>query len=492
MYIQYLKGINSLIQLKKIKVSDNKKKFVLPIIRPTVSHWLEYVIAIIMSKRGHEVLVIYDLFNNLKFTHKYQTSSKNILMKYIVNRFMRQVFFLKNVPIYLLLRLSGVKVVTCRVKSKFRGEVNQKDRHFISSMRRYLAGNNVSNWPFIDSYVQNSIENDLSIIYFLIKKYCTKESNIFISHGIYHTWGPFYDFYLDNMNDIRILVYGASVYRPGSIIFCNGPLQISMPIQIKSHAQNDSSYLDIKDRVNGDSIDQESYIFETSEVELKGNEIIIKNKHEFLFNISKDPSYVVSLFPNCIWDGDITERDKLFTGILDWINKTVSLISDDSLIIIRAHPAEATLWSHQSKLRGLLAHDILNRVVFIPPGSKISSFDVARASDLCVVYDSTIGVEFAYEEIPVIMAAKSRYNYCPGIKNPSSIDEYQKAINQKFSNVNTHKELIGNYWNEINNSLLYSLEGYKGEGFSSLPDFKKMKKNNQIEYLVDDIVSYFQ
>jgi hypothetical protein len=81
-------------------------------------------------------------------------------------------------------------------------------------------------------------------------------------------------------------------------------------------------------------------------------------------------------------------------------------------LVIRIHPAEIRL--ELARTRSMLAEflqtvSLPTNVVVVPPESDVSSYALARMSVAGLVYTSTMGLEMAAMDIPVIVAGRVHY-----------------------------------------------------------------------------------
>ena len=125
---------------------------------------------------------------------------------------------------------------------------------------------------------------------------------------------------------------------------------------------------------------------------------------------------VVLVFTNVIFDTSQIYANAIFDHMFDWLQETIALVSqsDEALVIVRAHPDEArggresqepiATWIEQQ------GYGDRPNVVFIPPTEYVSSYELIRLCDFCVVYNSTIGIEATLLGKPVITGGHTRYD----------------------------------------------------------------------------------
>lgn len=123
----------------------------------------------------------------------------------------------------------------------------------------------------------------------------------------------------------------------------------------------------------------------------------------------------VGLFPNFVWDSTVLDRNLYFDSLFDWIIETIKFFSEELKnvnLIIRDHPAPNIYKSQKSvlEIKSLVKPYLSNQNIFyLPPESKITSYDVMNVIQLGLVYNSTIGLEIMHQNIPVIISGKVHY-----------------------------------------------------------------------------------
>ncbi len=109
---------------------------------------------------------------------------------------------------------------------------------------------------------------------------------------------------------------------------------------------------------------------------------------------------IISIFTNIVWDSNALDKDDAFESMMDWVFTTIdyTAAAPGTTLIIRAHPGE---FKCAFRTRTTVRAMIVNRYGYIPHHlrmvdgeSELSSYEIARMSDRCAVYTSTLGVEF--------------------------------------------------------------------------------------------------
>lgn len=106
-------------------------------------------------------------------------------------------------------------------------------------------------------------------------------------------------------------------------------------------------------------------------------------------------------------------------GIEEILN---GLKDENILFIIRAHPNLKKLFNDQIIELNAIVRKRYN-VKYIPPSSKISSYELIEICDIILTFGSTIGIEAAYMGKPSILMGVSSYRGLGGTIEPESHDE---------------------------------------------------------------------
>ena len=114
-----------------------------------------------------------------------------------------------------------------------------------------------------------------------------------------------------------------------------------------------------------------------------------------------------------VWDAQLHYRQRAFANQVDWVKKTIEHFArrTDVQLAIRVHPAEVTgsLPSRQPIAAEIEAAfpKLPKNIALIKPGSDISTYALAQASDAVIIYATKTGIELAARGIPVIVAGES-------------------------------------------------------------------------------------
>ena len=143
-------------------------------------------------------------------------------------------------------------------------------------------------------------------------------------------------------------------------------------------------------------------------------------------------SQTVGMFTNLIWDASLEVEDAPFPDVLEWIGTTIDALGgrEDVQLVVKTHPAESMLGTNQSvsawisdRYDGLPAN-----VELLNPETNIDTYELIGDLDAGVVYNSTVGLEMAYEGVPVIVAGDTHYRGLGFTVDPDTKAEYHNLL----------------------------------------------------------------
>lgn len=138
------------------------------------------------------------------------------------------------------------------------------------------------------------------------------------------------------------------------------------------------------------------------------------------------------LFTNLLWDGSLSGSAVTFENPLEWVKETVEYVDgmEDLQLIIKPHPAEAHRETHikiSDWVRSEL--DVPDNVYLLEPDTSISPYEIMEKIDFSIVYNSTVGLESAYDGVPVITTGDTHYKYLGFTYDPQTPAEYFDLLN---------------------------------------------------------------
>ncbi len=279
----------------------------------------------------------------------------------------------------------------------------------VGAMYRYYKSLTFDNDAFRlgKEYLYTSLVN-----YFQIKKSCKLKTYeyVLLSHGIYCTWGPVTSF-LKN-NDIHYVCYDRAKTKSN----CNFNIDTPSPIWDFSPAWTRLSDFRLSkveiERVNNYLSDRELQKGDVYSYNTKGKELDVNALREKL-GIGGEKK-VITIFTNLIWDAANVSRDIAFTSPLDCVKRTIEYYGQrgDISIVIRSHPAEKVLGTNErygELIKSNIDSSLLKNTTIIEPEDEINSFSVIEISDIGIVHTSTVGLEMAMADKPVVLISDTHY-----------------------------------------------------------------------------------
>ena len=331
----YFYLILSLILINLKFSNDNKyksKKIIIAPIRVSPSHYLEFFYGCYLAKKGADISALIDIDNVIK---KCNYSKRNSFTEKKI----------KNILIRIVCFISNIKIIPITKESKILINNGYKSNHVKSEVNRLFYTKTSFNENLKD--LSDSVELDHRRIYRTLEGIkINKNTSFFFSHGIYY-WGLIYDF-CKNKN-INFRIYYPAPYIKNKLYLSKENVVTGFPDNIKNNStdnfykkSNKEAKEIIESRLKYLSYDQKSF---------KKNKASSSYLKEKLEKKVKKYKNIISFFPNVLFDNNLPERNSIFNGIIECINETIDNLKEENLLIIRAHPAEAALWSGYTKLK---------------------------------------------------------------------------------------------------------------------------------------------
>jgi len=157
---------------------------------------------------------------------------------------------------------------------------------------------------------------------------------------------------------------------------------------------------------------------------------------EDFLELSKGFEQIVPVFTNVIFDTSQVHANTVFPQMFAWLDLVLNMIRThpETLFVIRAHPDEMREGkkSRESVQEWVNVNGIeqLPNVIFVGADGALSSYDLIRRSKFVIVYNSSIGLEAALLDVPVLCGGKARYTLYPTVFLPQSVGEYQEKAEQ--------------------------------------------------------------
>ena len=160
-------------------------------------------------------------------------------------------------------------------------------------------------------------------------------------------------------------------------------------------------------------------------------------------------------FPNMTFDSAAVGRETVFSGVLDWMLKTILYFTKhpEWQLIIRCHPAESNLTRRSlDRIEDGIAEKypaLPQNIRLIGSGENADSYALMDAATCGLAYTSTTGLEMIAMGKPVIIAGQARYAGLGFTEEPASQEEYfsrlKTFLTQPVNVDPLHRELLLRY-----------------------------------------------
>jgi hypothetical protein len=252
---------------------------------------------------------------------------------------------------------------------------------------------------------------------------------VFVSHGIYVTWGVLTE--LAVQRGIRTVVYGYG-YRRGTILMSVGASYHStLTADDAEHwageeltgIQEEQIRQYLQSRANG-GLDWIAY---------NSNPTVTSRVLRQRLGV---PSHkpVVGFFLNIPWDAAVVFRHATFQSMVAWLHESLLFAASHPGVewVFRCHPAEHRFESRDQEtcldiIQNILP-DVPSHIHILAPEAPINTYDLAGMIDLAVVYTTKVGLEFAARGLPVIVTGDAFYRGKGFTWDPATPQEYFELL----------------------------------------------------------------
>lgn len=267
----------------------------------------------------------------------------------------------------------------------------------------------------IAKYIRQEFEPDLLL------------SNV----AVYSAWAP-YVHYFKSLN-IPYWTISATANDDGAII-----INLMDLFKNPDRFNNYKNWRGSKDLSSNEAKELESFISQRKKGDfavLRGLNLVDQGIEQILSMSKKRRN--IFLFSNVYWDLVTTEKGAIFESMSDWVLSTIDMLSQspNTHLYIKPHPSE--LYSSDKSSWGvkniILKHygTLPHNVTIIDPELNISPYSLFDYIDLGIVFNGTLGLEMAIEDIPVIAVGRGPYTGSNVLTEPASIQEYKEYLHQK-------------------------------------------------------------
>ncbi len=234
--------------------------------------------------------------------------------------------------------------------------------------------------------------------------------------------------------DIPSYSYGRG-YRDKTLIFGNYENRVPHPqftrtdtideYLDKSLSQNQENKIEsiMKGRADGGAV--------RSDLISKADETVDSNSNR-----------TFAIFTNLMWDGSLETEENLFETPFEWLKSILTYLEDkDVKVILKTHPAEADRITNETVMDWLEENfeELPENLEVLPPDTEVSPYELMENVDKGLVWNSTIGLEMAYNGFPVVVSGDTHYKNLDITFDPKTKDEYFDMLDK---NLEMSEEMI--------------------------------------------------
>lgn len=369
-------------------------------------------------------------------------------------------------------------------------------KHAKTSVDRFFKGEKVDVKSY-NNIFKKELVNACIVVEVAKSAYEIYQPDVLVtSHGVYSSWGPFYDYFKKQNIDTHI--YGIDHYTFDGIAFDrdNSFNEYFKKVRNESYLNNEEEqelFDFIKLRMSGKNGDTSYYdAFKTTD---DIGELINKIKFD---NFEKN----YALFANLPWDASLFDSHTVFKDVYEWVKETIDFFREKKSLqlIIKVHPAERVRNSKYTVSDFIKAHYnyLPSNIKILEPDTKIKAYDLFKYIDAGIVYNGTVGMELALNKIPVITCGRAHYSgkgFTIDIRNKEMYREVLINLNYNFDEKKYNLAKVYSYFYFIKSSLPYNLLKFSGDSWAetdmnieSLNDLLP-GKNKYLDNICDSIIN---
>jgi hypothetical protein len=142
---------------------------------------------------------------------------------------------------------------------------------------------------------------------------------------------------------------------------------------------------------------------------------------------------IAGMFTNLIWDASLNTDDFApYTDALQWIRETVEAFADQSDVglVVKTHPAETAHGTRQpvGEYVRTTCGPLPPNVDVLPPDTPVNTYQMMHDIDAGIVYNTTVGLEMAYQGYPVVVAGDTHYRGLGFTHDPETKSAYHDTL----------------------------------------------------------------
>lgn len=305
--------------------------------------------------------------------------------------------------------LIGDLVVASTVRSFLSNGPDWNNPQFIATTRKAIKSAQL----LVDQYTQLLNQSNYN--------------KLVMSHGIYLSWGIL--FRIARSKGIAVDVYGSS-YRKNTLRFYhntpNAPIPEGEWDSFKSTALSKAEMKALDQYISGRATQKDDNISlfdDKDNIPTHITSFISQQKEKKLF----------CLFTNIAWDAFAFANAKKFSSMNDWIKETILFFNQrsDAALIIKAHPAEIYHKTPEEyRVRSYVnTLNLQDNILLITENESVKPFWLYEKIDFGLIHISTVGIEMALKNIPVLTSgANGHYSNKGFTIDPVDKEDYFQKL----------------------------------------------------------------
>ena len=506
-YYKILKKLDSLVPPNKIK----GKRIVFNLVRSYNPGplFFESFLAIKLREYGAKVSVVID--GNILKHHdevQYEGFVKDNNLKFpkikICNNFLKKLSLYKEYSEFInekeLVDISSMAESLIKRKNYFYKNINLKPYIDASLVRFYQSAAGFtgkdSNYNKIERiFTENAILS--ALIASKVEEFLHPDI-IITSHGIYSTWGPFYEYF--KQKNKKVITYDFSNYTNNGVNFSKRGLV--------ANGCDDGFFNEYKNKIDITVAEKsirdifyKRFKGKSADLTLYGNFTEDDNLLRKIKNIASRKKVFV-LFPNILWDVSLTDVNNIFNSPIEWLTETIKFFEkeENKLLVIRDHPAGASFMKTRIDIREIVKSEFgkdvrdIKNFILIPSNNSIKSYSLFPIIKAGIVYNGTIGLEMMYKKIPVLIAGKAPYSFKGFTMDFETKEEYFQIFNKvekifEFQEKNRDTLIKFVFYNFVLNEIPLSFYNKKKRWTPKLDmDPKSILRDKNLKYIAETIL----
>ncbi len=227
---------------------------------------------------------------------------------------------------------------------------------------------------------------------------------IVMSHAIYISWGTL--FRLGRFLDIPVDVYNGSYQKNSLRVYHNIP---NAPMPDRLWSRYKAIPLQPAEEKIADDYIKSRADNSKDNIQLFTREEKTDKLDAFIKKTQAAEKSLSCLFTNIVWDAFLFSEAESTMSMLEWLQATIDFYikNPDAYLIIKAHPAEDFhRVPEQFRVKNLIPKKLPDNIFFIDELTQIKPFHIYQHIDFGLTFISTVIIEMALKNIPVIAAGQ--------------------------------------------------------------------------------------